>query len=255
MRSAFFSASWTLRALAPVVVSGCLLACSSSSSDGTNDGGLAAPDAEADGPGATNPYGIPYPNNNIGTHARKCVDTACDAAGGSIPGNQIQNFSFLGYPNGDSSKGLQTIALSDFYDPEGKLGYKLLHLGAAAVWCVPCNQETKATVPLAPGLLKQGVVFAQTLENGTTLGQAATQTDLDNWISEYKPTFTEMLDPDNMNLGVFFAAAEVPWNAIIDARSMEVLADGVGYSGNVMADLQPWITWVAQNQPSYPASQ
>jgi hypothetical protein len=225
--------------------------CSPSSAGASDDAGTPEGDG-AVGPVDMNPYGVPYPGDNIGTNARKCVTPACDSAGGSIHGNQIQNFKFLGYPNGDMSKGIQTIELADFYDPEGKLGYKLLHLGVAAVWCVPCNQETKATEPLVAGYLKQGVVFAQALDNGTMLGQAATQADLDMWIGTYKSTFTEMLDPDNMNLGIFFSAAEVPWNAIIDARSMEILQAGVGYSGNIQSDLAPWITWVAQNSPSYP---
>ena len=209
-----------------------------------DDAGQGLPPPETGGAVmGTNPYGVPYPTNNIGFDARK----------GSIPGNQIQNYKFLGYPGGDVSKGIQTISLADFYDPEGKLGYKLLHLGVAAVWCTPCNEETQATVPLIPGFLEQGVVFAQALDDGATMGTGATPADLMSWINKYHSNFTEMLDPGNMNLGMFFNAAAVPWNAIIDARSMEILTANVGYSGDLQGDVSPWLTWVANNPPSYPA--
>jgi len=221
------------------------LGCSSQSSNDSGDAGMgtAPPDGQA-GSVDLNPYGVPYPSNNIGTKQR--------GLGGPIAGDQIQDYKFLGYPGGDLSKPLQTISLADFYDPEGKLGYKLLDLGVAAGWCVPCNQETEAIVPLVPTLAKQGVVFAQALDEGTSEGTGADQADLVAWITEHKSNFDEMLDPENGNLGVFFDAAEVPWDAIIDTRTMEILQDGTGYSGNVQGDLSPWLTWVAQNPPSYP---
>jgi hypothetical protein len=225
--------------LLPLVALGAL-GCSSASSSGGQ--GTPEPDAQA-GPVGYNPYGVPYPSDNIGSAARK----------GPIKGDQIQDFKFLGYPGGDTSKGLQTISLGDFYDPQGKLGYKLLHLGMAASWCVPCNQETMVTVPAVPGFTMQGVVFAQALGEGTMQGTGATPADLMAWVAKYKSNFTEMLDPEYANLGMFFDAAELPWNAIIDARSMEILTDGVGFSGNLQNDLAPWIAWVASNPPSYPA--
>ncbi len=227
-----FLAGVTLLAVVPA------LACSTSSS-GTlpGDAGMGS---NADT--GTNPYGVEYPNDNPGISARK----------GSIPGNQIKNYQFQGYPNGDVSMGLQTVSLADFYDPQGKLGYKLLHLGVAAVWCVPCNTETDAIVPLVASLGQKGVVFAQALDDGAMQGTAATPMDLMSWITKHKTNFTEMLDPNLANLGMFFDASAVPWNAIIDTRTMEILQDGVGYSGNIENDLSPWISWVASNPPSYP---
>jgi hypothetical protein len=38
-----------------------------------------------------------------------------------------------------------------------------------------------------------------------------------------------MLDPGNQNLGVFFDAAAIPFNANIDARTMEILSTDVGF--------------------------
>jgi hypothetical protein len=217
-----------------------VLACGSTSPVTTGDAGTTQSQVD----GGTNPNGVPYPSTNIGYNARK----------GSIRGNQIANYTFKGYPNGDMSKGLQTISLSDYYDPTGKLGYKLLHLGVAALWCGPCNQETAATVPLVPMFATEGVVFAQSLDEGAAVGVAATTADLNNWVGKYKSNFTEMLDPNDANLGPFYDASAVPWNAIIDTRSMEILTAGTGYSGNVKDDIAPWLKWVAENPSSYPAA-
>lgn len=241
------SAAVMLGAIALVSLSA--IGCSSSGTtgtgtpapSGTQNPGLMAPGQTPTGHD-TNPYGVAYPNANLGTSQRR----------GAIPGNQIRNYKFLGYPKGDMTQPLQTVALADFYDPQGKLGFKLIHLGVAAVWCTPCNEETNATVPLIAGLLKQGVVFAQALDDGPTMGTGATLSDLKGWIDNHHSDFTEMLDPNNNNLGVFFDAAAIPWNAIIDARSMEILTDGTGYSGDVSADLAPWIAWV--NDPANPPS-
>ena len=240
MKSALQSCVALGAALLAVPVSG----CSSESTPGapSGDAGMSCAD-DALGAGAVNPYGVAYPCDGIGIHARK----------GPIKGNRIQDFQFQGYPGGDVSKGLQTISLADFYDPQGTLGFKLLHVGMAAAWCVPCNEETDATVPLIAGFTTQGVVFAEALGEGTTTGTAATPADLTMWIANHKTNFTQMLDPEYANLGTFFDAAQLPWNAIIDARSMEILQDGVGYSGSLQNDLSPWISWVNSSPPSYPA--
>jgi hypothetical protein len=195
-----------------------------------------------------NPYGAAYPAANVGYAARM----------GNVAGNQIKNYKFIGYPNADTSKGLQTVALADYFDPQGKTqipggatGIKIIHLGVAAVWCVPCNDETDAIVPLVASLAQKGVVFVQALDDGPIQGTGATTGDLNGWVSRHRSNFTEMLDPANANLGQFFDAAAIPWNAEIDARTMEILQAGVGYSGDVAGDIQPYLDWVNHNPPSY----
>ena len=189
-----------------------------------------------------NPDGVPYPSppGGYGHTARR----------GTIPGSVIQNFKFLGYPNADSSHGLQTIALADFYDPCNKRS-KVLHLSVAAVWCVPCNQETSALVAAKTQLASERVVLIQALSDGPKLNVGATQSDLDYWIGKNHPTFTEMLDPDLANLGGFFDAAAVPWNADIDPRTMEIVDEGTGWSGTVDSELHPALSALASN-PLYP---
>jgi hypothetical protein len=191
----------------------------------------------------------PYPTTNIGTMQR-----GVNANGNplSTPGSVIANFKFLGYPNADSSNGLQTISLSDYYDPTASR-FKVLHIMAVAEWCDPCNVETSTLVTdlatPATDFEAQGVVYLQTLIEGNTANIPATQADLNDWIAREHPTFTEALDPGASELGVFFQASAVPFNADIDVRSMEVLQAAVGQEDP--AAVKVWIDWVSSNPPAY----
>jgi hypothetical protein len=224
------------------VLAGALVAGTAACSSGS-PGAQTAPNAPAQtAAGALNPDGIPYPTVPAGYgHAARRGNTA---------GSVIQNFKFLGYPNADGSKGLQSIALSDYYDPCGRR-LKLLHLSVAAVWCTPCKEETAAFVAAKATLDSEQVVVLQALSDGPTMNVGATEADLQFWIKQNKPTFTEMLDPNLANLGVFFDAAAVPWNADIDPRTMEIIDDQTGYAGTVDLEIKPGITAVAQ-APRYP---
>src|SRR5689334_10703155 len=98
--------------IAPVLASSLLLgvmACSSSNTPASQqDKGLEGPGVgAADSAPDVNPDGVPYPSDHTGTIARK----------GTTPGNRIENFKFLGYPNADTSQGLQPISLAQYFDP------------------------------------------------------------------------------------------------------------------------------------------
>jgi hypothetical protein len=171
-----------------------------------------------------NPENVPYPNPPEGYGSGK--------RNGATPGSVMRNFKFLGYLNADKSKGLQTIALADYYDPCSKR-YAMLHLTVAGVWCQPCNQETDTIVANQSSLDAQRIVVLQALGDGPVLGQGATLGDLDSWIQKHHTTFTEVLDPGLANLGGFFNAAAIPWNCDIDPRTMEIVSSGTGYEADV----------------------
>jgi hypothetical protein len=220
-----------------------LAACSSSPAAAAGDDGGGSGTCD---PTDVNPDGVAYPcpAGGYGHLARS----------GSTPGSVIQDFKFQGYLNGDMSQPVTTISLADYYDPCNKR-YKILHISVAAVWCEPCNEETDAVVAdlnSSTSVLKaDGVVFIQALDEGPTEGVAATVSDLDLWIGNHKSNFTEMLDPELMNLGGFFNAASVPWNADIDVRTMEMLTSSEGWSGDVSSEIQPGLAALPAT-PSYP---
>ena len=128
-----------------------------------------------------------------------------------------------------------------------------MHLSVAAVWCEPCNEETVAFVAAKAMLDQEQVVLVQALSDGPTKNVPATTGDLQFWISENKSNFTEMLDPNLTNLGTFFDAAAVPWNADIDPRTMEILDDGTGYAGTVIEGAAGGAHGASQ-PPDYPVA-
>lgn len=213
--------------------------------------GVVVPDAGAaeDAGGAksgtgVNPDGVAYPSpaDGYGHTARS----------GNTPGSVIANFSFKGRLAGSTE--LTTISLADYYDPCNKRE-KILHLSVAAAWCQPCFEETMAVVAdlssASSVLKKDKIVFVQAIDDGPTEGVPATVSDLDNWITQNHSNFTEMLDPGLMNLGGFFDAAAIPWNADIDVRTMEMLDSNEGWAGDVQTEVAGGLAALPAT-PSYP---
>lgn len=203
-------------------------------------GPASSPPQDTSLPGGTdiNPYGATYPSDGLGTTPRA----------GSTPGSRLRNHQFRGYRNPAASKELATISIADFYDPEARK-YKVIHLSAASVWCGPCARETEDTVSIAESMAAKGVVFVQALIDGPATGTGATQQDLDGWTQRFRSPFPSVLDPRARNLGEFFDPASVPWNANVDARSMEILSASVGAPADVAADVAKWLDWVNSNPP------
>lgn len=194
-----------------------LVGCASSNDvppqeTGLEGEGVAAADTAPD----TNPDGVPYPSDNIGTAKRA----------GTKPGHRIANYKFLGYPDADVAGGLQPISLAQYFDPTGTK-YKIVHIQAAGVWCTYCKAETRIVVPMKAELEAKGVVWLVSLAEGSA-GVPSKQKDLDGWIATFKSPFTHWLDPGNANLGPFYDRSALPWNANIDATTMEILTSGTG---------------------------
>jgi hypothetical protein len=171
------------------------------------------------------------------------------ARNGVAPGSVMANFKFLGFPHGDMSQGLQLIALADYFDPMNKR-YKILRVNAAAVWCVPCQEETDAVIAAKAQLDAEGVVVLQAIFDGPTQGVGATERDLTFWVQRHSSPLDSALDPGLVNLGGFFDASLIPWNADLDVRSMEILDEGTGWDGMILADVQPALDWVASHPPT-----
>jgi hypothetical protein len=78
--------------------------------------------------------------------------------------------------------------------------------------------------PIADEVKAKGIVLLATVAEGKTGGTPSVQADLDTWLGIAKnPKYTIALDPGNKNLGVFYTAAALPWNAWVDPRTMEIL--------------------------------
>ena len=223
---------------ARLACSACIACSSVAPGTAGNDGSAPATLSGHD----ANPDGVPYPKpaNGYGGKARS----------GTTAGSVMANFKFRGYPNGDMSQGLQTIALADYYDPCGKR-YKMLHLGVAGLWCEACGQETDALVGAKPQLESGRIVVLQALDDGTMQNVPATTADLDHWVTLHKANYTVMLDPGLENLAGFFNPEAIPWNADLDPRTMEIVDESLGWSGSVSSETHAGLAAIP-SVPSYP---
>jgi hypothetical protein len=193
-----------------------------------------------------NPYGIAYPTGDIGTRAATWRGMMR-----ATPGQRIRNFKFPGYPNASDTTALTTVALSDFYDPEQKLTpqrVKLVHIHAATLWDGASKAEA-AAVAKQMMLREQGIVWITAILEGATPGTDAQPADLLSWIQRFSQPHVIVLDSGGNNLGVFFSAAAVPWNAWIDARTMELMDHGVGAPIDIKADIDDALAKFNANPP------
>ena len=231
----------TLHVRAAVVLAGCLvlagISCgpSSSSPEELDDPDLA-------GRGA-NPDGAPYPTDHIG---------GAERAGGR-PGDRIPNFTFQAYVDGDRAAGLKTISLADYYDPTGKRA-KVLDLQVSAVWCAVCSEVTRATVPVKEKLRQEGAIILDVFVAGTSPSAGPSGSEVESWMSKHGSNVTTAIDVRGRRLrGIGVDPNAVPYDILIDLRTMEILDSSVGAPLNfdVAKYVREGLQYVASHDPSY----
>lgn len=190
----------------------------------------------------SNPYGVAYPADGIGTRARA----------GKTPGDKIKNFKFQGYPDGIPANGAKPMKLADFYDPEIRNNIKLIHFQASGVWCVYCRQESTETAPKIQAWREKGIVYILSMAEGASNSIPAEMKDLDKWLATHKLVTPAWLDSGNQQLGVFYEAAAMPWNATVDATTMEIIDSHMGFEGigPLEANFNKWIAEIDSRAPT-----
>jgi len=163
---------------------------------------------------------------------------------GTGKGATIENLSFLGWRHPESAgydvSKFETVRLSDFYDPEGRTGIKLLAINASAVWCGVCRaeyQDMNATQVYATFHAK-GVEILGTLFEDNAYYPAQPQ-DLKNWgvLSTHAVKFPLVLDP-GFKMGAYFDSDATPLNMLVDVRTMKIVSLTMGYSTTYWSQVQ-----------------
>ncbi len=210
-----------------------VVACSSS---GSTPAEFADPQVT---PAATNPDGVPYPTDRIGSAARVK----------GRPGDRIENFVFQGYDHGNIAAGLHTFSMADFYDPKA-VRVKTIVIQGAATWCSACAAEADRIVALVPGLEKEGVVVLGVVTAGPTPGYGPELADLNAWVADHKANYNTLIDVRARRLASV-GLSGVPWSARIDPRTMEILFAADGYPDDFTAFVHLGTDFVKSNPPSY----
>jgi hypothetical protein len=210
---------------------------------GLSAGCSADPPDEFSGPAATptptNPSGVAYPTDNIGTRPRS----------GRVRGQRIANLAFNGYEGSDRARGLTSISLARYYDPRAER-IKLLWIQGIASWCSICRGEASALLPMQDTLKSRGVAVLVVMVNGDTNGLGPSLPELDRWLVRYPMTFDSALDVRGQQLGPL-GLSGVPFNVLVDPRTMELLYAGSGAPQSIDTFAQVGLDFVSKAEPSY----
>jgi hypothetical protein len=198
--------------------------------------------------------GTSFNNDDGGNSFQTCSpkNSQCDAGyfypGGSCGtdrGSVFPDF-FLGtgyWNTGSNGQPISDIGLSPIQELAFHYlycsGFKYAFLDISAVWCPHCNDEA-AQLPgwnattqtysynaqtqtgYAVEWLAEGGIILSVLEQGNNPNNAATPTDLNNWITKYHINYPMAIDPqENLVSGVGLQAW--PANIIIDLSNMKVV--------------------------------
>lgn len=212
----------------------CVLAVAACSSDGPPD----LPDPDLPGR-AANPDGVPYPSDSIGGLERSSTQ----------PGQRIPNMTFQAYVDGDRARGLQTISLADYYDPEQKR-HKVLDIQISQTWCSICSVETEATMQVLDRLHEEGAVVLQVMTSGPVASKGPALEDVDGWVDRHRMGYTLAVDVRGRRMsGV--GVSTVPWDILVDTRTMEILDSSAGAPADVLRYVRDGLQWVGTHPPSY----
>jgi hypothetical protein len=153
-------------------------------------------------------------------------------------GSTLEDFAFLGWRDPVASnydiERMDTVRLSEFYNPDGRSEVKLIWINASAVWCTVCRAEMKdINIQDIKGTLgPKGLLLIETLfEDNDSL--PAKPLDLQKWgqVADHSIDFPLLLDP-GFKLGAFFTSDATPLNMLVDARTMRIVDATMGYSAD-----------------------
>lgn len=167
---------------------------------------------------------------------------------GVSPGATLENLAFLGWRDpvkaGYDATKLETVRMSDFYNPDGRSNLKLLWINASAVWCSVCQFEMEdiKNTGVHAAFAEKGVQLIGTLFEDNSAGPA-TPADLTRWgqTPKHAIEFPLLLDP-GFKLGAFFISDATPLNMLVDARTMRVLDATMGYSADYWQQVDRLLT-------------
>jgi hypothetical protein len=164
-------------------------------------------------------------------------------------GSTFPNVTVQGYVAGAAPWG--PITTKDYYDPDGSKGIRGFYLTVSAPWCAGCVMEGQDL----PGLYtaqyrKRGARILTVLLEGPS-HEPSSQGTVDTWVATYGTPYdvaigsgADVLAP----AGAPGAALGLPWNYVIDPRTMKIAAidSGTYFSGDSIPGLDPVL---AKNAP------
>jgi hypothetical protein len=162
-------------------------------------------------------------------------------------GDVVKDIALQGYPNINEDRfkrGWQSIALSDYYDPEGNKGrgeggesfaYKTLFVDVSARWCGPCAEEAQVlhNQGICETCWPYGLVcYTAIFQNAENPPGPADQSDVDWWKGQNGVSHVIVADPSDDG-GQYewseYNSGGIPFNMYIDLSTMKILKKQNGY--------------------------
>ncbi|MCA9585722.1 MAG: redoxin domain-containing protein [Myxococcales bacterium] len=191
-------------------------------------------------PRGTSLDGVPYPTDNLGRAAR--------ASG--VRGSRIENLAFQAFVDSNRAAGLKPVELADYFDPERKR-HRVLHITAVATWCSVCSSESDDTVRVKDMLTKEGAAIMQIVVNGNSVTFGPSLGEVEGWIERHDANYTLAIDVRARRVSSSLGIVNVPWNLLVDVRTMEILHSQAGAPSDVAAYVREGLRFVNENPPSY----
>ena len=143
-------------------------------------------------------------------------------------GDVIDDFAMVGYTDSDNNGSLSGEKLRLIKLSKHAAGAKVILFVISAGWCGPCITETKTFKSLLTKYKTKALAIFQVLYDGTTKQTAPTKTTLDYWVKQGDPLGAVGLDPVRAIMLYFpkSSTVSVPFNMLVDAKTMKVLARG-----------------------------
>lgn len=141
--------------------------------------------------------------------------------------------------------------MAEYFDPAQKRN-KVLHIQIAATWCTICSSELSATVTVTEPLAERGIRFLEVVVSGATAGKGPSLGEVDTWVDQHKTNFPTAIDVAARRLGPLgISGFAVPYDILIDTRTMEILDSSVGAPVDVGKYVEAALDFVQTHPPSY----
>lgn len=155
---------------------------------------------------------------------------------GAEEGDTLGNLCFAGFRSpatvSHEASSLETVAFSDYYDPTGSKGYRLLLINTAAVWCSACRTEHETLSAENDEYTPKGLRIVSTLFQDAQQNPA-TLHDLSTWVGTFSSDYAMVLDPE-YQMGTYASASSAPLNLVVDARTMKIEKKLLGNQATVL---------------------
>ena len=151
-----------------------------------------------------------------------------------------------GFPDGSDVAG--TVAMEDYYDCDGTRGINAILILTSASWCGSCQEEAsqlKGTGPTYTKWESLGIKVITLMIEDVDPAQKATVATAEKWKKQFKLLNAVVADPKFSFAPSGGGSIGLPYQLLIDPRTMTIVDIQEGYSGDHSATLD----LAAKNQP------